>query len=83
VDNPLNEHELEAAILGAHETADAHRLTELYHVAANTKFATGDEVAGAFLLTHAYVFALESGHKIATELHKQLVKLGREEAKSD
>ena len=40
--------------------------------------SSGNIDGAAFFLTHAYVFALESGDNIATELHTKLKSMGRE-----
>ena len=40
----------------------------------------GELEAEGFLLTQAYVFALESGHCDAESLQKRLMALGREQA---
>ena len=39
----------------------------------------GQEDRGCFLLTYAYVFALEIGDPAAAELRERLKRLGREE----
>ena len=72
--------ELERAILDAHEQNDAGRLAQLYHQAFEHKFSLGEVNASAFLLTQAYVFALESGHDSASALQKKLIELGREQS---
>ncbi|MFD0916415.1 hypothetical protein ACFQ14_08355 [Pseudahrensia aquimaris] len=69
---------LDAAILAAHERQDAENLAHLYHQAALLKLAEGDLPAHGFLLTQAYVFALESGHCLSAELRDMLIQLGRE-----
>ncbi|MEM1038030.1 MAG: hypothetical protein AAGI12_01015 [Pseudomonadota bacterium] len=67
----MDEAALEAAILTAHAAFDealaADRpkatriLAQLYYEAATLKAQNGQEDAAAFLMTHAYVFALEAG----------------------
>ncbi len=67
---------LETALLKAHETGDQISLVALYRQAADE---TSDPTARAFFLTHAYVFALESGLRAAHDIHLQLVALGCDE----
>ncbi|MEM6487033.1 MAG: hypothetical protein AAF677_01990 [Pseudomonadota bacterium] len=75
---------MDAALLAAHAAGDGGRLVALYAEAAERALVeTGDGVDGveaaAFYLTHAYVFALETGHPMAGPLHARLKALGREE----
>jgi len=65
---------LDAALCAAHAREDRAALVELYGAAGARE--TGD--AAAFYLTHAYVFALESGDPRAGTLHARLVAMGRE-----
>ncbi len=65
-------------ILAAHEHGDGHLLAQLYLDAANRMRSDKNNEAVAFLLTQAYVFALDSGSDLAVELHKELVELGSE-----
>lgn len=69
---------LDAALMAAHERRDFRKLTQLYHEAALHKRQQGDEDAACFLLTQAYVFALECGHPLADALHLELKANGRE-----
>jgi len=78
VTEKLNQDLLNQEILQAHADDDCARLADLYALAADQKFNGGDDESGAFLLTHAYVFALESGHNRVPELLARLVTLGRE-----
>ncbi|MEL6735549.1 MAG: hypothetical protein AAFO98_06675 [Pseudomonadota bacterium] len=69
----MDEAALEATILVAHAALDEavagdrpqaiHVLAELYFQAAELKAEIGQEDAAAFLMTHAYVFALDAGDK--------------------
>ncbi len=68
--------ELESALLAAHSQRDLQALTTLYMDAADN---TPDLDEACFFLTQAYVFALDTGDKRATQLHKRLIELGREE----
>lgn len=66
---------LNARLLAAHEADDRPALIALYREASE---AAHDQVAAAFYLTHAYVFALELGHADAPALHARLKAAGRE-----
>ncbi|MEL7211849.1 MAG: hypothetical protein AAGK92_04250 [Pseudomonadota bacterium] len=66
---------LDAALLAAHEAGDKAALTRLYTQAADE---AGDVDAACFYLTHAYVFALESGAPEAVALRQRLADEGRE-----
>ena len=68
--------DLHMRMLAAHARRDHVALVGLYTEAAD--FAETPEAAG-FYLTHAYVFALETGHAQATALRTRLVAEGREE----
>lgn len=67
---------LHNALLAAHAHGDGNRLTELYTKAAD---ATPDPRAASFYLTHAYVFALETGHPDTAKLRARLVAMGCED----
>jgi hypothetical protein len=66
---------LDAALLDAHARDDRPALVTLYADAAAQ--ATSD-TARYFYLTHAYIYALETGHPNADTLHAQLRAAGRE-----
>ena len=66
--------ELDARLLEAHARDDRAALIALYTEAAD--FANTDEVRG-FYLTHAFVFALESGAPEAPALRARLQEMGR------
>ncbi|MEB8386176.1 hypothetical protein OO012_02950 [Rhodobacteraceae bacterium KMM 6894] len=68
--------ELDLAMITAHASQDSAALVRLYTQAAD---AANDLDAACFYLTHAYVFALESGAAQAHTLHARLVQHGREE----
>jgi hypothetical protein len=68
--------ELDAALLAAHAADDRRALVRLYTEAAET--AQSAEAA-AFYLTHAYVFALDTGAPEAAALRDRLRAEGREE----
>jgi len=71
--------DLDAALIAAHAAHDGDSLVALYASAADRAEAEGGHEAAAFYLTHAYVFALESGHPAADRLHARLKAAGREE----
>ena len=75
----MNRAELDAALIAAHEAGDQPRLVALYAQAADAAEAQADTGACCFYLTHAYVFALASGHPLADTLHARLIAYGREE----
>lgn len=60
-------------------SGDNARLVELYTEAADAAEAIGEINNACFLLTHAYIHALHSGHKAASTLHIRLKAHGREE----
>lgn len=66
-------------LLEAHDQRDAEALIRIYKREGEAALADGKTHEGCFLLTHAYVFALEAGAKEASEIHKILVSYGREE----
>ena len=66
---------LDSALLAAHETGDRAALVRLYTEAADQ---ARDVDAACFYLTHAYVFALESGAPEAAALNARLADEGRE-----
>ncbi|WP_299374378.1 hypothetical protein [uncultured Tateyamaria sp.] len=69
--------DLDARLLAAHTEHDHAALVALYNEAAQA--AETDDARG-FFLTHAYVFALETGDARATALHAELVAMGRDSA---
>jgi hypothetical protein len=75
----MNRTDLDAALIAAHAAGDQPRLVVLYTQAADTAEAAGDIGAACFYLTHAYVFALQTGDTRAAELHARLKACGREE----
>jgi hypothetical protein len=67
--------DLDRRLLDAHAADDRRALVALYAEAADS---ANDLDAACFYLTHAYVFALETGHPRARHLHKALGRHGRE-----
>lgn len=69
----------DADLLAAHASRDASALVRLYRDAGDAAEAAGDIDRACFLLTHAYVWALEAGHPETALLHARLKARGREE----
>lgn len=70
---------LNAEVLQAQETGNSAALVKIYKDLGDGELVAGRELEGAYLLTQAYVYALEAGLPIAQEIHKILAALGREE----
>lgn len=66
---------LDARLLEAHARGRAEDLVQLYARAADE---AEDDKARAFYLTHAYVYALDSGHGDADTLREALIAMGCE-----
>ena len=66
---------LDERLLAAHSREDWAGLVALYTEAAD---AANDTDAACFYLTHAYVFALQTGHPDAHPINARLVAHGRE-----
>ncbi len=75
--------DLDAALLDAHEQADAPLLSDLYTQAADAAEQRGDIDAACFYLTHAYVFALDAGLPSAGGLNRRLAAHGRDVVQED
>ena len=71
--------QLEQEIQEAHGHADGNSLAQLYTRLADIHEAAGDVDAACFYLTHAYVFALESGNGSVNLLQERLHSHDREE----
>lgn len=67
--------DLDSRLLAAHARGDGAALAALYTEAAD---AAAAEEARYFYLTHAYVYALETGHAAAPALRARLTAAGRE-----
>lgn len=74
----MTDDQLEQAILSAHHRKCGRALSDLYALAAEKREAAGDIDAACFLLTHAYVYALDAGAASET-IRQKLVCYGREE----
>ncbi|WP_170350228.1 hypothetical protein [Ruegeria atlantica] len=73
----MEKDELDRLLLKAHEQNDHAALTHYYTMAADEREAAQDIDAACFYLTHAFVFALESGAPEAETLNARLVAHGR------
>lgn len=69
--------DLDARLLAAHAADDRRALIGLYAEAAEQ---AATDIARAFYLTHAYVFALDTGSALAAALRERLVAMGSEPA---
>lgn len=69
---------LEAELLAAHAAGDVPRLIAGYTKAADQAEGAGEVDRACFLLTYAWVFALEAGDARANELKARLVAHERE-----
>lgn len=65
---------LDARLLAAHAQDNADALITLYTEASEQ---APEEVARAFFLTHAFIYALEAGDARASDLHTRLQAMGR------
>ncbi|MCP4317230.1 MAG: hypothetical protein GY789_14765 [Hyphomicrobiales bacterium] len=70
--------DLDAALIDAHRQSDGRKIAELYLLAGELAQVSGDTEKACFYLVHAYVFALQEGMELASELHARLKVLGRE-----
>jgi hypothetical protein len=69
---------LDRLLIAAHEQDDSAALVQLYTEAADQAETAGDVQATCFYLTHAFVFALQSGDRAADPLNLRLFNYGRE-----
>jgi len=68
--------DLDARMLAAHDREDTFALVDLYTEAAD---AANDVDSMCFFLTHAYIFALDTGHSASDALRHRLIEHKREE----
>lgn len=66
-------------VLKAHEAGDQATLIDVYHMLGEEELVAENITSACFLLTQAYVYALESGDARAIEIHEILKSHGREE----
>ena len=69
---------LDGQIIAAHAAQDNLTLADLYQRAARLKLDLGDGEAAGFLMTQAFVYALDSGHSDASSIRAWLAADGRE-----
>ncbi|MGB7260886.1 MAG: hypothetical protein WBC68_02345 [Albidovulum sp.] len=74
----MDRNALDQALLTAHTAGDLAALVHLYTQAADDQEAAGNINAACFYLTHAYVFALQSGSTAINDLNRRLCEHGRE-----
>lgn len=68
---------LDQELLKAHAEGDKPALVRLYSLAGEECETAGDIDAACFYLTHAFVFALETGAQEADALNRRLAEWGR------
>ncbi|KUJ77131.1 hypothetical protein [Ruegeria profundi] len=73
----MDTNELDRLLIEAHDRKDHAALIRYYTLAADECEAAQDIDAACFYLTHAFVFALESGAPEAEALNARLVAYGR------
>ncbi|MDX1742388.1 MAG: hypothetical protein R3186_02175 [Ruegeria sp.] len=73
----MDKDELDRMLIEAHDRNDHAALIQYYTVAADEREAAQDIDAACFYLTHAFVFALESGVAEACSLNARLVAYDR------
>lgn len=66
------------ALATAFAARDIARVIDIYTQAANQSEQDGDIDGACFLLTHAWVHALEAGDRRAGEIRARLIAHGRE-----
>lgn len=64
--------------MAAHRSGDGRQIAELYRQAGDEAERRGDTERACFYLVHAYVFSLQEGMELATELRDRLRFHGRE-----
>lgn len=73
----MDKDELDRLLLDAHARHDHADLIRYYTMAADEREQAQDIDAACFFLTHAFVFALESGAPEADALNRRLAAHGR------
>ena len=69
--------DLDERLLSAHSAGDTLALVDLYSEAADLAECSCDTDRACFYLTHAFVYGLELGHPLTSELNRRLVAHGR------
>ena len=70
---------LNSQVIKAHKIGETSLLVDIYDMLGAEELEKGAITSGCFLLTQAYVYALESGDLRASRIHKILQSHGREE----
>ena len=70
---------LNSQVIKAHRIGETSLLVDIYDMLGAEELEKGAITSGCFLLTQAYVYALESGDLRASRIHKILQSHGREE----
>ncbi|MDA9370400.1 hypothetical protein N9R39_06250, partial [Amylibacter sp.] len=70
---------LNSKILNAHKNGNINILVDIYFMLGNEELKKSAIKSGCFLLTQAFVYALESGDCRAKEIREILISYGREE----
>ena len=70
---------LNTKILDAHKNGNINILVDIYFMLGNEELKKSAIKSGCFLLTQAFVYALEAGDCRAHEIRQILISYGREE----
>lgn len=70
---------LNTKILDAHKNGNINILVDIYFMLGNEELKKSAIKSGCFLLTQAFVYALEAGDCRAKEIRQILISYGREE----
>jgi len=70
---------LNSKILNAHKNGNINILVDIYFMLGNEELKKSAIKSGCFLLTQAFVYALEAGDSRAQEIRQILISYGREE----
>jgi hypothetical protein len=70
---------LNTKILDAHKNENISILVDIYFMLGNEELKKSAIKSGCFLLTQAFVYALEAGDCRAQEIRQILISYGREE----
>ncbi|MGI9349424.1 MAG: hypothetical protein ACR2OP_06340 [Amylibacter sp.] len=70
---------LNTKILDAHKNENIDILVDIYFMLGNEELKKSAIKSGCFLLTQAFVYALEAGDCRAQEIRQILISYGREE----
>ncbi len=70
---------LNTKILDAHKNGNINILVDIYFMLGNEELKKSAIKSGCFLLTQAFVYALEAGDSRAQEIRQILISYGREE----